>query len=333
LETGRCREAWLAPLLALLFACAGCGSKQNALDPHSKAARGIESLWWNMLAGAALGLALVAGILLAAYVRRNRPGVPGARDADRVGWSVVLGLGLVVPILVLSSLFLFSNIFLLRDTSLPTASAAPSEQPKLTVNVIGHQFWWEIRYPGTNAVTANELHIPAATPVQVTVHSVDVIHSFWVPQLNRKIDAIPDQVNRLLLYADRPGRYRGQCAEYCGLQHAHMGMYVFADTPQQFRAWLARESRPAARESALFDDKCGSCHMVRGTPASGNTGPDLTHVASRTSLAAVTIPNSRERLLQWIRHPQQVKPGNPMPTVQLTDAQVARIVAYLESLR
>jgi cytochrome c oxidase subunit 2 len=286
-----------------------------------------------MLAGAALGLAVVAGILLAAYVRRNRAGVPGARDGDRVAWTVVLGLGIVVPVLVLSSLFLFSNIFLLRETSLPTASAAPSEQPKLTVRVVAHQFWWEIRYPGSTAVTANELHIPARTPVEVTVFSRDVIHSFWVPQLNHKIDAIPDQVNRLLIYADSPGRYRGQCAEYCGLQHAHMGLYVVAEPPERFRAWLARESKPATRDDALFDAKCGSCHTIRGTTATGNTGPDLTHVATRTSLGALTLRNSREHMRQWLRHTQDVKPGNPMPEVPLTDAQLGRLVTYLESLR
>jgi cytochrome c oxidase subunit 2 len=281
-----------------------------------------------MLIGSALALAIVAGILLAAYARRNRRDHP----SERTEWGVVVGLGLVVPVLVLAALFLFANIFLLRDTTLPAASASPSERPKLTVRVIAHQFWWEIRYPGTRAVTANELHIPARTPVQVLVFTRDVIHSFWVPQLNHKIDAIPDQVNRLLLYADTPGRYRGQCAEYCGLQHAHMGLYVFADSPADFRSWVAREAKPAQGD-ALFDDKCGSCHTVRGTSADGTTGPDLTHVASRTSLAALTIPNSPERMRQWLVHPQEVKPGNPMPAVPLTDAQVAQLVAYLESLR
>jgi cytochrome c oxidase subunit 2 len=324
LEKG-CRV--LAAVVPLVL-CAGCGSKQNALDPHSGAAHGITSLWWNMLAGAALGLAVVAGILLGAYVRRNRSDGP----SDRVAWGVVIGLGVVVPICVLSSLFLFSNIFLLRETSLPTAAAASSERPKLTVRVIGHQFWWEIRYPGTTAITANELHIPARTPVQVLVYTRDVIHSFWVPQLNHKIDAIPDQVNRLLIYADRVGSYRGQCAEYCGLQHAHMGLYVFAEPPDQFRAWLQHESKPAP-DNALFDRKCGSCHTIRGTAAIGNTGPDLTHVASRTSLAALTIRNSPEHLRQWLRHTQEVKPGNPMPDVPLADAQVAELVDYLETLR
>jgi cytochrome c oxidase subunit 2 len=281
-----------------------------------------------MLIGASLAFGIVVAILVGAYVRRNRRG-----PSDRLGWGVVLGLGFAVPILVLSSLFLFGNVFLLRDTSMPTASASPSERPQLTVRVIAHQFWWEFRYPGSGAVTANELHIPVRTPVQVLLFTRDVIHSFWVPQLNHKIDAIPDQVNRLLLYADEPGRYRGQCAEYCGLQHAHMGVYVFADPPERFRAWLAEQAKPAPRDDALFDDKCGSCHTVRGTRANGNTGPDLTHLASRTSLAALTIPNSRERLRQWLRDTQGVKPGTPMPSVPLTDAQVERLVDYLESLR
>ena len=314
----------VAAALPPLLLCAGCGSKQDALDPHSGAARGITTLWWNMLVGASLGFAIVAAILLGAYVRRRRGG-----PSDRTAWGVVLGLGFAVPILVLCALFLFGNIFLIRDTSPPAAAAGGTQ---MRVRVIGHQFWWEIRYPGSRAVTANELHIPVRTNIEVLVHTRDVIHSFWVPQLNRKIDAIPDQVNRVELYADRPGRYRGQCAEYCGLQHAHMGLYVFAQSPAQFRSWLAHEATPA-RDNALFDDECGSCHTIRGTHADGNTGPDLTHVASRTSLAALTIHNSREHMLQWLRDPQAVKPGNPMPAVRLADSELSRLVAYLETLR
>jgi cytochrome c oxidase subunit II len=191
-----------------------------------------------------------------------------------------------------------------------------------------------VRYPGTNAVTANEIHIPVRTPVQVLVYTDDVIHSFWVPELNRKIDMVPDQTNRVLLYADRPGRYRGQCAEFCGLQHAHMGFYVFADPPAKFRAWLARESKPAkGPESGLFAEHCGACHAIRGTDATSDVGPDLTHVASRTSLAALTIPNTPEHLAQWLRDPQAVKPGNQMPSLKLTDREVGRLVAYLETLK
>jgi cytochrome c oxidase subunit 2 len=184
-------------------------------------------------------------------------------------------------------------------------------------------------------VTANEIHIPARTNVEVLLYTRDVIHSFWVPQLNKKVDMLPEQTNRLLLYADRPGRYRGQCAEFCGLQHAHMGLYVFADPPAAFRRWLAREAKPAPSSGGarLFGSKCGSCHAIRGTGATSNVGPDLTHIASRVSLAALTIPNTRERMREWIHDPQRVKPGNQMPAVALTDAELARLVDYMESRR
>jgi len=325
-------RAALVTLTAAAFVLAGCGSKQDALAPESGSARGITSLWWTMLVGSAVALAIVALILLAAWIRRNRPGVPGVRDGDRAAVGVVIGLGLVVPIALLAVLFLFGNVFLIRKTTMPTAAAALGDRPSLTVRVIGHQFWWEVRYPGSPAVTANEIHIPVRTPVRVLVSTDDVIHSFWVPQLNRKIDMIPEQTNEVLLYADRPGRYRGQCAEFCGLQHAHMGMYVFADPPAVFRAWLARESAPApAAGSGLFVDKCGSCHTIRGTEATSRVGPDLTHVGSRTSLAAVAIPNTPARLREWLRDPQRVKPGNQMPRVELTDAQIRRLVTYLEA--
>ncbi len=307
------------PVLAL----AGCGSKQDALEAHSKAAKGISSLWWNMLAGAALGFLIVAVILFLSWVRRNRPS-----EDDRTAFLAILGLGLVMPIAVLAALFVIGDVFLIRDTSPPPANAATA----LTIRVIGHQFWWEVRYPGTPVVTANEIHIPVRTNVEVLVHGGDVIHSFWVPQLNRKIDMLPEQTNRVSLYADTVGRYRGQCAEFCGLQHAHMSFYVFADTPARFRAWLARQSKPArGKPLPLFDAKCGSCHTIRGTPADGTAGPDLTHLASRTSIAAATLPNTPVRLREWIRDPQRVKPGALMPAIPLSFAQLAALVRYLEA--
>jgi cytochrome c oxidase subunit 2 len=285
-----------------------------------------------MFAGSTLALSIVALVLLLAWVRRRKPGIPGVRDGDRVAWGMVVGLGLVVPMLVLSALFLFANIFLIRNTTVPTASAAAADRPTLTIRVIGHQFWWEVRYPGTQAVTANEVHIPARTNVQVLLNTRDVIHSFWVPELNKKVDLIPEQTNRVLLYADKPGRYRGQCAEFCGLQHAHMGIYVFAQPQAQFQRWLAREARPApSAGSQLFVDKCGSCHAIRGTAADAHVGPDLTHVGSRSSLAALTIPNSAERMREWIRDPQQLKPGNLMPAVELTAVQIQKLTTYLEA--
>jgi cytochrome c oxidase subunit 2 len=327
-------RARLVTLGFLAVLLAGCGSKQDALAPHSRPARGIASLWWDMLAGAVLAFGIVVLILLVAYVRRNRPGFPGSRDADRAGLVVVVGFGLVIPVLVLASLFVFANVFLIRDTTLPTASAAPGDRTTLTVRVIGHQYWWEIRYPGTHAVTANEVHIPARTNVEVLLHTDDVIHSFWVPELNKKVDLIPEQVNRVLLYADKPGRYRGQCAEFCGLQHAHMGLYVFADPPARFRAWLAHQSQPTREaNSGLFVSECGNCHAIRGTDATSRVGPDLTHVGSRTSLAALTIPNTIERMREWIQDPQRVKPGNEMPALDLTAGEVRQLASYLEARR
>jgi cytochrome c oxidase subunit 2 len=169
-----------------------------------------------------------------------------------------------------------------------------------------------------------------------------VIHSFWIPQLNRKIDMIPGRRNRVFLYAEKPGRYRGQCAEFCGLQHAHMAMYVYADPPQRFRAWLAAQARPqtapaaatARRGERLFmQNQCASCHTIRGTSAAGLVGPDLTHVGSRTSLAAVTLPNTPQQLAAWIREPQHFKPGNRMPDLGLSPADSQALAAYLRGLR
>jgi cytochrome c oxidase subunit 2 len=322
------------PGLGLVLA--GCGSKQDALEAHSKAARGIASLWWIMLAGAVVAFGVIAGILFLAWIRRSRPGIPGVQDGDRAALRAVIGLGVVLPIVVLAALFVFADILLLGETSPLAARRTGRDRPAMTIRVTAHQFWWEVRYPGTRAVTANEIHIPARTNVEVLVHSRDVIHSLWVPELNRKIDVLPDQTNRVLLHADQLGRYRGQCAEVCGLQHAHMGLYVIAESPADFRTWLARQSRPAARGAKgaqLFADRCGSCHTIRGTSATGTAGPDLTHVASRSSLAALALPNTPSRLAQWIRSPQRSKPGSLMPAVPLTGLQISTLVRYLEKLR
>src|SRR5207253_5507316 len=173
--------------------------------------------------------------------------------------------GLVLPVVLLATLFVIADLFVIRTTEAPAAGATA-----LTVRVIGHQWWWEVRYPGSSAVTANEIHIPVRTPVRVEVQTADVIHSFWVPRLARTIDTIPGRTNAVELYADAAGRYRGQCDEFCGLQHAHMAFYVFADPPAVFRRWLARQARPArpsnsggARE--FLTGACSSCHSIRGT--------------------------------------------------------------------
>jgi cytochrome c oxidase subunit 2 len=200
--------------------------------------------------------------------------------------------------------------------------------------VIGHDWWWEARYAGTPVVTANEIHIPTQTRVQVVGTTADVIHSFWVPELARKIDLIPGRQNRLLLEADEPGRYRGQCSEFCGVQHAHMAVVVVAQQPAAFRRWLANQKQPATSVNATFiSESCGSCHMIRGTSARGTVGPDLTHFASRQTLAALTLPNTRAFVRAWIRDPGRFKPGTRMPKLPLSTKQVDELATYLERLK
>ena len=328
----------LAPALLLL---AGCGRTQNALAPESHQSRDIASLFWWMMGGAWIGLGVVVALLLLSWKRRNRRGfgsdTEGPKPGEKAGWYVVVGAGIVAPIVLLSTLFAISDIFVIRTTQAPAATGT-----KRTILVIGHQWWWEVRYPGTSAVTANEIHIPVRTPVRVEVRTDDVIHSFWVPQLNRKIDAIPGRTNTIELYADAVGRYRGECAEFCGLQHAHMGLYVFADRLEAFRRWLADQSKPASPPAGgraseghrtFLDGPCSSCHTIRGTSADATVGPDLTHVASRTTLAALTLPNRSGSLRAWIRDTQHFKPGNDMPSLHLSDSQLDGLVVYLRRLR
>ena len=321
--------------LAAGSALAGCG-EQSALEPRSDAARTIETLWWWMLAVACVVIGGAVVLLLIAWLRRSRPGFPLLGEREDVATGVVVLFGIGIPGVALIVLFVVANFSAIDKTEAPDPATTA-----MTIEVTGNQFWWEVRYPGTTAVTANEIHIPARTRVNVVARTNDVIHSFWVPQLNRKIDMIPGQANRVLLYADEPGRYRGQCAELCGLAHAQMGMYVYADPPDEFRAWLDRMSGPrqapatdAARkgERVFMNEACADCHTIRGTPARGEVGPDLTHLASRSTLAALVIPNDREHLGGWITDPQDVKPGNRMPALDLSRRQLADLLAYLRSL-
>jgi cytochrome c oxidase subunit 2 len=289
-----------------------------------------------MTIGAGIGFAVVCCLLLLGWWRRGRAGLPfGGGDRAATGW--ILGLGVATPLVVLVSLFVWSDVFVIDSTAAPKRGST-----QLTVDVIGHQWWWEVRYPGTQAVTANEIHIPIGERVLVVATTDDVIHSFWVPELNRKIDMVPGRRNTVLLDADRVGVFRGQCAEFCGLEHARMAFLVYADPPARFRAWLAAQARPAAappdpvaREGMkVFDrEPCADCHRIRGTSADGDVGPDLTHLAGRSTIAADTLTRSSAGLAGWIRDPQHAKPGAPMPAVTLTDAELHALVAYLESLR
>jgi cytochrome c oxidase subunit 2 len=320
---------------------AGCGGSQNTLNPHSHQATDIANLFWVMMAVSFGGLALITGLLVLAWLRRGRRGLgPDADDphpGEKPSWFVVVGMGVVFPLMVIVALFVVANWAIVNVTQAPAASTTA-----MTVDAIGHQWWWEFRYPGAKAVTADELHIPVGTRVNLVATTADVIHSFWVPALNRKIDTIPGEQNRILLYSNKVGMFRGQCAEFCGLQHAHMGMLVFVQPKAQFQAWLKGQAQSAAKpttasarrgEQVFLGGSCSSCHAIRGTPARGFVGPDLTHLASRTTLAGLVIPNTRSYLTRWIVDSQHFKPGNDMPDFSLQSSQLQSLVAYLEGLK
>jgi cytochrome c oxidase subunit 2 len=320
-------------LVAVAALLAGCNEQQDSLAPRSHAASDIASLFWWMMGISFFGLGVVVCLMLLAWRKAHRRPGHETKEGERLAFRIVIGAGIVFPIVLIAALFVISDIFVIQTTQAPAKAAT-----QLTIHVIGHQWWWEVRYPGTAAVTANEIHIPVRTPVRIEVSTADVIHSFWVPRLNRTIDTMPGRTNAIELYADAVGRYRGQCDEFCGLQHAHMGFYVFADPPAKFRAWLANMAKPARSDDAegrrvFMTSSCADCHAIRGTRASGDVGPDLTHVASRTTLAALTIPNDPSHLAHWLTDSQQVKPGNRMPDMKLSSSQVHALVTYLDGLR
>ena len=290
-----------------------------------------------MLAAAGIVFFGAVAMLTMAWLRRGAPGLPFIGEREDLSQGLVLLFGIGIPIVTLVALFGVSDVYLVGQTSPPAPSST-----SMTVDVIGHQWWWEVRYPGSDAVTANDIHIPVKTRVNVVTTTADVIHSFWVPQLARKIDMVPGRTNRVLLYASRPGAYRGQCAEFCGLEHANMSLYVIAQPASQFKAWLTSMAATApspstatarAGEQAFMSSQCASCHQIRGTSAQGTVGPDLTHLATRGMLAGATIRDNPAELAAWISDPQAIKPGARMPDLGLSRGQVAEIVAYLDSLR
>ena len=250
-----------------------------------------------------------------------------------------VGGAVALTVLILIGL-LSASIWTQRKVESLHASSAVS------IEITGHQWWWEIQYedavPNRQVVTANELHIPVNRPVVLKVTSRDVIHSFWVPNLQGKRDLIPGYTTALWLQADRPGVFRGQCAEFCGMQHAHMALDVVAEPDSDFQGWLAEMRQPArdppdstARKGrdVFMQARCAGCHTIRGSDAAGQIAPDLTHIGTRSTLGAGTLPNTPEHLAEWIRDPQRVKPGNQMPPHPLDAEDLQALVMYLETLR
>lgn len=309
-----------------------------AIEPAGRIAREIDDLWRFMLILSIPAFLLFLLPLLVALRRRGAVEDGDQRastDQSRALSPLWLyGGGVALPALVVISV-LGATLLTMRSTGEDAPDGA------LTVDVIGNQWWWEVRYPDAGVVTANEIRIPTGRPVQLRLRSADVIHSFWVPALAGKMDLLPEKTNTMVIEADEPGRYQGQCAEFCGLQHANMGIEVVAEDPAEFEAWVRRQARPAAepvgssaREGrSVFAAACASCHTVRGTDAAGRSGPDLTHLASRRRIAAGTLALTTSALTEWVTSPHDVKRGVSMPDPDLSEDEIAAVVAYLEGLR
>jgi cytochrome c oxidase subunit II len=332
----------LAPLL-WLPALGGCEGVQ-AIGPSdgAEAAR-IGGLFTLFLIVTLIFYAAVLAFLLAAWWRRrggdDSPDPEAPRGDRPLNRALLVWIGAVVA--GLTGLTLASYF-----TDRGIAGDVPGGQPLLSVELVANQWWWDIRYhfpdKSQTVRTANELHLPVGVPAMIYLKSNDVIHSFWVPNLAGKQDIIPGKVNDIVLAPRRVGRFRGQCAEYCGIQHAHMALDVTVESKADFARWLGLQQRPAPApatplQQAGYDyvttRECSSCHAIAGTPASAQVGPDLTHLLSRRSIAAGTYPMSRGHLYAWIADPQGAKPGNNMPVVGLDADQLHAVVAYLETLK
>jgi cytochrome c oxidase subunit II len=304
------------------------GGVMQAAGPQAQA---IETVGWVLIAGGAV-IFIGVMLVLACALRRR------AQTARPLLW--ILGGGVLFPGVVLAALMAWS-----LPMSPPWKPRPPPDA--LVISVTGRMWWWEVRYtdPATGGEihTANEIRIPAGRPVYLALSSTDVIHSFWVPQLGGKMDMLPGRMQHLLLSADRPGVYRGQCAEFCGEQHARMALHVVAETPEAFAAWLAGQTQPAAAtptarqelgRAAFMAQRCDACHTVRGVTGDSRLGPDLTHVGSRMHLAAGTIANTDQGRAHWLAHVQQVKPGARMPSYDRLDAAaLAAIADWLGALK
>jgi cytochrome c oxidase subunit 2 len=309
-------------------------SALQALGVH---AQHIEFVWHTMLWVCGTMYLIVIAFLIHAISRRQRASQSEPSQAHRM--SIALGGWIGLMTIGLFGLALAS---FLTDRALVHAA----DQPQVTLKVTGYQWWWKVEYtdpdPSRHVRTSNEIHLPVGAPVLAELASNDVIHSFWVPNLNGKRDLIPGRPTEIRLQPLQIGRYRGQCAEFCGLQHAHMALDVIVESQQDYNAWYERQlanppppSDPRAThgQQVFFTSACNICHTIAGTDAAATVGPDLSHVASRKTLAAGTLPNDAEHMRRWLENPQRVKPGTRMPIVSLSPEDLDALVAYLGTLQ
>ncbi|KPH05837.1 cytochrome c oxidase subunit II (plasmid) [Rhizobium acidisoli] len=324
----------IAPACVLLLS--GCAGAQSALDADGPSALAIENLIFLFLAVCGVAFVLVMGVMTWALVRgRNEPaGRPQTeRSMGRVVAGAVVATFLVITFLTAASFY-----------ATPSLDRGKADPP--TILVRGQQWWWQFSYldadPAKTFQTANELHIPVGTDVRLRLEASDVIHSFWVPNLTGKQDLVPGRENVLTLNAAKPGVYRGQCAEFCGLQHSHMALLVIAEEPADYARWLdvqrglataPTDGEAAAGKLVFMSKPCAACHTIRGTEAVGTTGPDLTHIGSRSTIGAGLLDNTRGSISAWIADPQTLKPGNNMPLVPVTSEELRQLSAYMKGLQ
>ena len=312
----------------------------NIFAPESTPAGAIVDLSVLVLSVTTVIFLVVAGLLVYALVKFRATSATVDREPAQVYGSTQIELAwTVVPVLIVVVLFAATArvIHAIQDAPQPPAA--------VEVTVIGHQFWWEYRYPNFGVVTANELHIPVSDPSRprptfLKLLSADTDHSFWIPQLAGKTDLIPNRVNALWMDPRRPGVFLGQCAQFCGLQHAKMLQRVSVDTPGEFEEWIRAQREPAAEDQSTSSGRrifettaCINCHTVRGTAATGRFGPDLTHLMSRVTIASGAAENTPENLRVWLKDPDAIKPGSLMPAMKLSDVELDALVRYMQSLR
>jgi len=323
----------LAPLLGV------AEPSMSYLRTFGPAGDPATRLGWGLGIVSVVVMIVITVLVLAAIAKRRAP-ASGPReltvDRDEGGLSwIYIGVGISGVVLIACAIWTMLTV---------SAVAMPRAAGDLSLRVNAAQWWWDVRYQNSDPSqvfdVANEIHIPVGRPVRVELVSSDVIHSFWFPQLAGKMDVIPGQTNVTWLQADHPGVYRGQCGEFCGEQHAHMAMYVYADSPRDYLAWTERQRSAAApapaslqRGAASFVARCGACHTVRGTGAGGILGPDLTHLMSRRTIAAGLLPNTPGNLSAWIANAPALKPGTRMPALALSGPELSGVVAYLDTLQ
>jgi len=345
----RTRLSWYGFLFGYILLISACSSvaispsnTPSTLNPQGPAAARLAELWWVMFWFGTAVFVLVVVLLFAALLRGRR----GTNATDPDNQSIDTGRnwpiwgGIVLPLVVIGIVFGY-NIYTLAAVENPNAKS------DIKIEVVGRRWWWEVKYPEDGITTANEIHIPVGVPVEIQLQSADVTHSFWVPELHGKMDLIPTRINKIVIQADKAGVYRGECAEFCGLQHAHMGLMVVAQSQADYDNWVNAQEQPAAAptdptaqqgQQVFMSAGCVFCHTVRGLDdkqidrSSVDLGPDLTHLDSRLTIAGASLTKNRGNLSGWVLDAQHVKPGSLMPNIDINSEELQALLAYLETL-